>query len=303
MGDKKRYYQRKTSKKRGHVRYRQESALMMRNRASEIRAAQAAEQNKNESSNEGRPGNANEGEVEESGLVQVQVVADIHIPPSELQPVSLAQPQTDSPAQPHLDSQVQPQPNSPDLPQPNFPVQPQPHPPVQQQPHFPVQSQPDSPVQDPVPRLMNTPHRYSHKGPAKKTPRSPRNPRREAKKRYFRQSWKDVRNSRTSEEDIDDPDGITVASDDSTSETIAGFSGFSLNSDVRRQCQINPLLDIQDTTGLQPASSKRISRPLGASEEADSPPASAETQEGRHVDHLDRTILNLDTPKPTAGTV
>ena len=53
----------------------------------------------------------------------------------------------------------------------------------------------------------------------------------------------------------------------------------------------------------QPASSKRISRPPGASEKAAPPPAPAETPEGRRVDPLDRTILNLDTPKPAAGTV
>ena len=245
MGCKRRYDKRKTSKKRGYVRYRRELALRASRawtrRASETRAAQAAEPNENESANEGGPENANEGnegEVEESGLVQVQVVADIHMPPSELQPDSLSQPQPDSPAQPQPDSQVQPQP------------------------HSPVQPQPDSPVQDSVPLLNSTPHHYSHKGPAKKPPRSPRNPRREAKKRFFHQSWKDIRYSRESEEDVDDPDGITVASDDCTNETTAGVS-----------------------------------------EEAAPPPASAETPEGRHVDPLDRTILNLDTPKPAAGTV
>ena len=294
MGDKRRYDKRKTSKKRGYVRYRRELALRASrawsHRASETRAAQAAERNENGSANEGGYDNANEGnegEVEESGLVQVQVVADIHMPPPDLQPDSPAQPQSNSPVQPQPNSPVQLQPDSPGQPQPNCPVQPQ----------------PDSQVQDPVTLLTSTPHRYSHKRPAKKPPRSPRKPQREAKKKYFRQLWKDVKNSRTLEEDIDDPDGIIVASDDSTSEPTAGLSGFSENNDARPKCQINPLLDIQQMARLQPASSKRISRAPGASEKAAPPPAPAEAPEGRRVNPLNRTILNLDTPKQAEGTV
>ena len=193
----------------------------------------------------------------------------------------------------------------PPEPQPDSPAQLQPNSPAQLQPDSPAQPQPDSPVQEPVPLLTSTPRHHPHKGAAKKPPRSPKKLRREAKKTYFRQLWKDVRNSRESEGDVDDPDGITVAPDNSTNETTAGFSGFPSgdfsgfpsDNDARPRRQRNPLPDIQETaTRLQPASSNRISRPSRASEETPVP-------EGRHVDPHDRTILNLDTPKPAAGTI
>ena len=64
------------------------------------------------------------------------------------------------------------------------------------------------------------------------------------------------------------------------------------------------MLEIQQMASLhQPASSKRISRTPGASENAAPPPTPVEAPDGGHVDLLDRTILNLDTPKPVAGKV
>ena len=195
-------------------------------------------------------------------------------------------------------------------------------PPAQLQPASPAQP-PDSPVHEPIPLLTSTPRRSSRKGAAKKPPRSPKKIRREAKKTYFRQLWKDVQNSRESEEDVDDPDAITAAPD-SINETTAEFSGFSSvdfsgfpsgdfsgfpsgdfsgfpsDSDARPQRRRNPLSEIQETaTRLRPASSKRNSRPSEATEDNTPPPA----PEGRHIDPLDRTILNIDTHKPAPGTI
>ena len=95
MGDHKRLSERKTSKIRGYKKARREIALRMR----QAKIAKAAERNINEG-NEGeveQPGEP--GVVQGPGLVQVQVVADIHMPPAQLQPAPAAQP-PDSPAQP-----------------------------------------------------------------------------------------------------------------------------------------------------------------------------------------------------------
>ena len=215
---------------------------------------------------------------------------------------SQAQSQLESPAQPQLDPPAQSQIDPSAQSQIDSPAQPKP---AQPKLDSPTQTQLDSPTHpNPLLTIRQWPQRHSHKGPAKKPPSSPRKPQREARKRLIRQCWKDFQNSRNSEEDVDDPDGITVAPDDSTNETTAGFSGFSLNNDARPKRQRNPLLEIQQMASLhQPASSKRVSRPPGASENAAPPPTPVEAPEGGHVDPLDRTILNLDTPKPVAGKV
>ena len=79
MGDHKRLSERKTSKIRGYKKARREIALRMR----QAKIAKAAERNINEG-NEGeveQPGEP--GVVQGPGLVQVQVVADIHMPPAQ----------------------------------------------------------------------------------------------------------------------------------------------------------------------------------------------------------------------------
>ena len=143
-------------------------------------------------------------------------------------------------------------------------------------------------------------------------------------------------------EDVDDPDAITAAPDDTVddhdaiiaapddnnktagssgfpSEDFSGFpsgdfsgfpsgdfsgfpsrdfSGFQSDIDARPKRQRNPLTNLQETASrLQPATSKRISRPPGASEETAPPPAPEE----RNIHPLDRTILNIDTHKPAPG--
>ena len=182
---------------------------------------------------------------------------------------------------------------------------------------MPQDQPPDSPVHEPIPLLTSTPRRSPRKGASKRPLRSPKKNRREARKTYFRQLWKDVRNSRESEEDVDDPDAITAAPN-VTHENTAGFSGFSsgfhsgefsgfpsdnfsgfpIESDAIPQRRRNPLAELQETaTRLRPASSKRNSRSSETTEDTDPPPASEE----RHIDPLDRTILNIDTAKPAPG--
>ena len=178
--------------------------------------------------NEGEVGQPCETSVVQGpGLVQIQVVAEIHMPPAQRDFSGFLAPA----AQP---------PDFPALP-PDFPAQPPDSERIINEDEverpdvgdiqMPQDQPPDSPVHEPIPLLTSTPRHSPRKGASKRPLRSPKKIRREARKTYFRQLWKDVLNSRESEEDVDDPDAIT-ATPNVTNKKTAGFSRFPVGISV-----------------------------------------------------------------------